>query len=124
MSSSSSRGLSSGRACGSGIYRWCTAPSRRFRICASARSRLIAANVTVGGGAKLSHFAGEPLEWIVMGDLTVEANAHITADSFLTGADSSKFYRNSISVDQLIARLDTVTERIESLEKRLEDLES
>lgn len=30
--------------------------------------------------------------------------AHITADSFLTGADSSKYYTNSISLDQLIAR--------------------
>ncbi len=30
--------------------------------------------------------------------------AHITADSFLTGADSSKVYTNSISLDQLIAR--------------------
>ena len=30
--------------------------------------------------------------------------AHITADSFLTGADSSKVYRNSISLDQFIAK--------------------
>lgn len=30
--------------------------------------------------------------------------AHITADSFLTGADSSNFYQNSISLDQIIAR--------------------
>ena len=30
--------------------------------------------------------------------------AHITADSFLTGADSSRVYTNSISLDQLIAR--------------------
>ena len=30
--------------------------------------------------------------------------AHITADSFLTGADSSQEYRNSISLDQVIAR--------------------
>lgn len=30
--------------------------------------------------------------------------AHITADSFLTGADSSRFYTNSISLDQVIAR--------------------
>ena len=30
--------------------------------------------------------------------------AHITADSFLTGADSSQYYTNSISLDQLIAR--------------------
>ena len=30
--------------------------------------------------------------------------AHITADSFLTGADSSRSYTNSISLDQLIAR--------------------
>jgi hypothetical protein len=30
--------------------------------------------------------------------------AHITADCFLTGADSSKVYTNSISLDQLIAR--------------------
>lgn len=29
--------------------------------------------------------------------------AHITADSFLTGADSSQFYTNSISLDQLLA---------------------
>ncbi|MFN3192812.1 MAG: DUF1552 domain-containing protein [Aureliella sp.] len=29
--------------------------------------------------------------------------AHITADSFLTGADSSQFYTNSISIDQLLA---------------------
>ena len=29
--------------------------------------------------------------------------AHITADCFLTGADSSQQYRNSISIDQLIA---------------------
>lgn len=29
--------------------------------------------------------------------------AHITADSFLTGADSSRIYTNSISVDQLMA---------------------
>lgn len=29
--------------------------------------------------------------------------AHITADSFLTGADSSRTYNNSISLDQLIA---------------------
>lgn len=30
--------------------------------------------------------------------------AHITADIFLTGADSSQQYRNSISIDQLIAK--------------------
>ena len=30
--------------------------------------------------------------------------AHITADSFLTGADSSRVYANSISLDQLIAK--------------------
>lgn len=30
--------------------------------------------------------------------------AHITADTFLTGADSARAYRNSISIDQLIAR--------------------
>ncbi len=30
--------------------------------------------------------------------------AHITADSFLTGADSSRVYTNSISLDQLIAK--------------------
>ena len=30
--------------------------------------------------------------------------AHITADSFLTGADSSNVYTNSISLDQLIAK--------------------
>ncbi|MEM8733207.1 MAG: DUF1552 domain-containing protein [Planctomycetota bacterium] len=29
--------------------------------------------------------------------------AHITADSFLTGADSSQFYTNSISLDQVLA---------------------
>ena len=29
--------------------------------------------------------------------------AHITADSFLTGADSSRVYKNSISLDQVIA---------------------
>ncbi|MEM9585737.1 MAG: DUF1552 domain-containing protein [Planctomycetota bacterium] len=33
-----------------------------------------------------------------------ESIAHITADSFLTGADSSDAYSNSISLDQLIAK--------------------
>ena len=41
--------------------------------------------------------------------------AHISGDSFLTGADSSKEYTNSISLDQLIARRIGVQTRFPSL---------
>lgn len=41
--------------------------------------------------------------------------AHITADSFLTGADSSTVYTNSISLDQVIARSVGVQTRFPSL---------
>ena len=41
--------------------------------------------------------------------------AHITADTFLTGADSSQHYRNSISIDQLIAHRIGIQTRFPSL---------
>ena len=66
----------------------------------------------VGGGYRFTQTL-QPLE-TQRSDLTILSGlshpamrnsiAHITADSFLTAADSSRVYTNSISLDQLIAR--------------------